>query len=170
MRALVKLYDAILDFLGIFAGFVMFVVASLIAFDLIRRNLFHLSLSWVLEVTEYLFYISVMAAVPWAMREGAHVKMDAFIRLLSARHGVAISKLVDVLGIVTCVIISIGGFADAWSSYKAGDIVFKSVVFPEWWVLSVAPVIMALLAIEFLRHLVSGHPPHDEQALSKGDS
>src|SRR5690606_7121721 len=170
MRAIVKIYDSVLDFLGLFAGFLMFAIACLIAFDLIRRNMFHQSLSWVMEVTEYLFYMSVMAAVPWAMREGAHVKMDAFIRLLSARHSVAISKLVDVLGIVTCVIISIGGFADAWSSYKAGDIVFKSVVFPEWWVLSVAPVIMALLAIEFLRHLVSGHSPQAKHALSKGDS
>ncbi|WP_397475880.1 TRAP transporter small permease [Pusillimonas sp.] len=170
MRAIVKIYDSVLDFLGLFAGFLMFAIACLIAFDLIRRNLFHHSLSWVLEVTEYLFYVSVMAAVPWAMREGAHVKMDAFIRLLSERHAVVVSKLVDLLGFATCVIISIGGIADALASYRAGNIVFKSVVFPEWWVLSVAPVIMALLAVEFARHFVSGQPPQNIASASIGES
>src|SRR5690606_26270030 len=146
MRAIVKIYDSVLDFLGLFAGFLMFAIACLIAFDLIRRNMFHQSLSWVMEVTEYLFYMSVMAAVPWALREGAHVKMDAFVRLLSARHAVVVSKFVDLLGVATTIIIAIAGIADAWASYQAGNIVFKSVVFPEWWVLSIAPAVMVLLA------------------------
>lgn len=167
MRAIVKIYDFVLDSLGLLAGFLMFAIACLISFDLIRRNLFHQSLSWVLEVTEYMFYVSVMAAVPWALREGAHVKMDAFIRLLPDRHGLKVTKLVDVLGFVTCVIIAWGGFADAAASFRAGNIVFKSVIFPEWWVLSVAPVIMVLLAIEFARQFISG-PPQNETAAAGG--
>lgn len=170
MRVIVKIYDSILDFLGLFAGFLVLAIACLIAFDLIRRNVFHLSLSWVLEVTEYMFYVSVMAAVPWALREGAHVKMDAFIRLMPDRYGLKVNKLVDVLGFVTCVVICIGGVADALGSYRAGNLVFKSVIFPEWWVLSVAPVIMALLAIEFARQFVCGPKAQDTAAVSTWES
>jgi len=34
---------------------------------------------------------------------------------------------------------------------QRGSMVFKAIVFPEWWVLALVPLGMALLAIEFAR-------------------
>ncbi|MFP3344999.1 TRAP transporter small permease subunit, partial [Halomonas sp. SIMBA_159] len=41
-------------------------------------------------------------------------------------------------------------------SLDRGTMVRQTLVFPEWWALSVMPISMALMVVEFLRRLVRG--------------
>jgi TRAP-type C4-dicarboxylate transport system permease small subunit len=62
------------------------------------------------------------------------------------------------------------GLRSAAVAAERGSMIFKSIVFPEWWVLALVPVGMGLLAVEFARLLrrnwrARGSGPLDNAAL-----
>ena len=63
-----------------------------------------------------------------------------------------------------------GGSA-AIASYKAGSMVIKTLITPEWWALAPLPVAFALLAIEVLfrmQRLYAGERGPRDEAISAG--
>ncbi len=154
MRAISRLYHRALDLCGLLAGLLLLAIAVGIVADVLYRNLAGRSFSWMLEGTEYALCVAVFLAIPWAMREGAHVRMDALVRMSTKKAGQLIELGADSVGFAIAAIIAVLGAIGAWESFTSGTIVYKSVVFPEWWILSTLPVSMAFLAVEFLRRII----------------
>ena len=80
--------------------------------------------------------------------------MDALVRISTKKAGQLIELGADSVGFAIAASIAVLGTIGAWDSYTSGTIVYKSVVFPEWWILSMMPVSMAFLAVEFLRRIM----------------
>lgn len=153
VRAITRIYDLALSLCGLVSGFVILAIAGGIVTDVLYRNLAGGSVSWMLEGTEYALCVAVFLSIPWCMREGAHVRMDALLRVVSPRLGRNIELVADLVGFAIAGCVAVFGALGAWEAFESNTIIFKSIVFPEWWILAVLPVSMAFLAVEFLRRI-----------------
>lgn len=141
-------YGNLLKGLAALAALLLGVTALAITLDVIARNVGLGTLPWILEVSEYVLPLATFLAAPWLLYRNEHVRLDV---LLSAfpRLGV----LSNLVGLAVCGVLVVYGVRTILNSAAQGSMVFKSVVFPEWWLYAPVPLCFALLSIEFLRRL-----------------
>jgi TRAP-type C4-dicarboxylate transport system permease small subunit len=63
------------------------------------------------------------------------------------------------MGLLVCSVLLLYGVRTTLDSARQGAIVFKSVVFPEWWLYVPFAACFAFLAIEFARRIVLRDAP-----------
>ncbi|MCW5774050.1 MAG: TRAP transporter small permease [Rhodospirillaceae bacterium] len=160
---LLRAFARLLDALGILVGLTLGAIALLICLDIFVRNgadLFNWlgitkgmkpsALPWVTELTEYLMYGAAFIGAPWALRKGAHVRVDVFISGLPRLPALILDYFVDLIGFAISVVLMIYGYeavVDAWVS----DLVArKTWNFDEWILLLPIPISGLLLSIEFV--------------------
>ena len=64
-----------------------------------------------------------------------------------------LGHLTNVVGLAVCIVLVVYGVRTILNSAQQGAMVFKSVVFPEWWLYVPVPLCFGLLTVEFLRRL-----------------
>ncbi len=158
-------YARLLDLLGVGAGAVFAIIAVVTTWDVIARSLAGGTIKGLADLVEYALFAATFLAAPWLLRQNGHVQVDFLVTALPARLGNAVRRLADAVGLGVCLLLLIYAVRVTWLSWSSGNIVLKTVVFPEWWLYVVIVVSMFLLSLEFLRRLVLGHsaaaPPTD---------
>lgn len=158
-------YARLLDLLGVGAGAVFALIAVVTSWDVIARSLGRGTVKGLADLVEYALFAATFLAAPWLLRQNGHVQVDFLVTALPARWGSAMRRLADAIGLVVCLVLLVYAVRVTWLSWTSGNIVLKTVVFPEWWLYAVIVVSMFLLSLEFLRRLVLGHraaaPPTD---------
>src|SRR5260221_229853 len=79
--------------------------------------------------------------------------------------------VVDVLGLACCLFIAYYGARAALASFNAGSVSIKTLVTPEWWLLSALPVAFLALSVEMvfrMRRLALGPRAPRDDAVSTG--
>jgi TRAP-type C4-dicarboxylate transport system permease small subunit len=150
MRRLNDMVGRLLDALALLGCAVLFAMMVIICVDVGLRNLRWGSLAWSNEVCEYALYLMVFLAAPWLLRQGSHVRMDMVLKSLPPTVGWLLEWAIDLICVVICATLALSGLKILVASHAQGNIVIKSVVFPEWWVLVPLPATFLLLAIEFV--------------------
>ena len=144
-------YDRLIDALGLAAGFIFAGMAIGIGIDVGFRNLLGSGVGWLIELLEYAMLVATLAAAPWVLREGGHVTVDLLVSRMPPGSQRVMRLLSSALGIVISATVLFYGLKATAQAFARGSLVYKSFVFPEWWVLALVPAGMALLAIEFAR-------------------
>lgn len=117
--------------------------------DVFARDLgFHGPL-WVLDVEEYALYVSTFVGAPWALRAGAHVRVDILLTMIPLKWAKGIEILADGLGVLVCATLCYFGIVGTCEAYRAHEIMAKVLVFPQWYILWVAPICLGLVGVEF---------------------
>ena len=83
----------------------------------------------------------------------------------------AMELVADVIGFAVCAVLVRYGVAVTLDSWRTGSITIKNLVFPEWWLLAPLPVILLLLAIEFVfrfHRQLTGEKARRTDAISVG--
>lgn len=148
-----RAYDRLVVGLGLAAGFIFAGMAIGISIDVLLRNLFGSGVGWLIELLEYAMLVATLIAAPWVLREGAHVTVDVVVASVPPRVGHAMRLLSAAMGLLICLTVMGFGWKSSAAALERGSLIYKTFVFPEWWVLALLPVAMALLAIEFSRLL-----------------
>jgi len=141
-------YGNLLKGLAALAALLLGVTALAITLDVIARNVGLGTLPWILEVSEYVLPLATFLAAPWLLRRNEHVRLDVLLTAFP-RLGV----LANLVGLAVCGVLVVYGVRTILNSAAQGSMVFKSVVFPEWWLYAPVPLCFGLLSIEFLRRL-----------------
>ncbi len=155
-RRIGAIYDGILFVCGLFAGFAIASMALLITLDVILRNLGLTNFPWLLEVSEYILYISTFMAAPWVLRLGSHVRVDLLLESVPKPLARALDLFANFLGLGISFVLVRNGGRIAWDSFERGDILFKEIIMPEWPLLTVIPIAGTLLIAEFARRIALG--------------
>ena len=147
-------YKSLLNGTGAFAALLFLAMALLVCTDVLLRNLGNSSIGWAVEVTEYMMMLAAFCAAPWLVFTNDHIRVDVIVRNFT---GVA-KFVVSFISYTVCLLISA---VLAWYSYTSlmdakaqGGIVFKVLMFPEWWLGLPMLFCFALLVIEFTRQFV----------------
>ena len=153
MRRLNDLFGILLEGFALLGCALLFAMMVMICADVGLRTFGVGSVPWSNEVSEYILYISTFIAAPWLLRWGKHVRLDLVLRALPTHLGWLMEWLVDLVGIAVCATLTVAGLRILLSSQANGNIVLKTLSFPEWWLMIPIPVTFFLLTIEFMFRL-----------------
>ena len=123
------------------------------------------------EISEGALYLVTMLTAPWLLRRGQHIRVDIVLRMVPKQVGWIFEWAVDVLGLASCLFITYYGARAALASFSAGSVSIKTLVTPEWWLLSALPVAFLALSLEMLfrmRRLALGERAPRDDAVSTG--
>lgn len=147
-------YVRVLDALGVGAGAVFGLIALFTSWDVLARAVAGHTVKGLADLVEYALFVATFLAAPWLLRQNGHVTVDFFVGVLPKPVGAALRRVADAVGLAVCLVLLVFAVRVAWRSWASGNIVLKTVVFPEWWLYAVIVVSMALLALEFARRML----------------
>lgn len=104
-------------------------------------------------MTEYMLMVATFVAAPWLLYVGDHIRIDVVLRAVSPIGRWWLELLTDVLGFVICAVLAWQCIAVAIDAAAQGGMVFKVLIFAEWWLNLPMAFACVLLAIEFARRL-----------------
>lgn len=175
MDQLEAAYGKLLEAFAFLACALVLGMTLMICADVLLRNVRVIpgmvGLEWSNEISEGMLYIITMLTAPWLLRRGQHIRVDIVLRAVPKKVGWVFEWLVDVLGLACCLAIAYYGARAALASFQAGSISIKTLVTPEWWLLSVLPVAFLALSLEMLfrmRRLALGERAPRDDAVSAG--
>jgi TRAP-type C4-dicarboxylate transport system permease small subunit len=171
MDRLSQAYGRVLDGLMLLACLLLLAMTLLIGTDVATRNIGAGGIPWSGEVSENILYLLTLLAAPWLLRQGQHIRVDILLRAVPKALGWAFEWIVDALALGCCAAIAYYGARAAFASYSAGSMSIKTLITPEWWLLSVLPLAFVALTIEMLfrmrRLYLAPRAPRDD-AVSTG--
>jgi len=175
MARLESAYGRLLEVLALAACALIFGMMLMICADVFLRNVRivpgMVGLEWANEISEGMLYLIALLTAPWLMRRGQHIRVDVLLRAVPPRLGWGLEWLVDALALACCAIITWYGVRAALGSWQAGSLSIKTLVTPEWWLLSVLPVAFLALTLEMVfrmrRLWLAPRAPRDD-AVSTG--
>lgn len=135
-------------------GFIVAVSLALFAVsisaDLAIRRLGLGNMPWLYEVIEYVLYAGVFLATPWALREGAHVRVDLLLSALPKGAAIRLEQVLDLLGALVSLALCYYGWRAGFEAWLNESRQYKTFVIEDWWLMAIFTVSLLLLAIEFL--------------------
>jgi TRAP-type C4-dicarboxylate transport system permease small subunit len=118
-----------------------------------------------------MLYLITLLTAPWLMRKGQHIRVDIILRAVPPVVGWMFEWIVDTLALGCCALIAYYSARAAIASWAAGSLSIKTLITPEWWLLSALPVAFLALTVEMLfrmrRLWLAPRAPRDD-AVSTG--
>ncbi len=151
---MLRWHAALMRGCGFVAAATVALITIMVCVDVIGRNLGLGNVPWILEVTEYALPVATLSAAPWLMWRNAHVRLDLLGMVLSASGQRRADRISAAVGLAVCVVFVWYGVATLLDSQRAGSIVMKALIFPEWWLFIPVPIGFALLGLECARRLI----------------
>ncbi len=154
-----RYYDWFLDLCGTLTGILILLISIGIGVDVGFRIVQGQGLYWLIDLVEYALLLITFLGAPWVLRRGGHVAVDVVLMALPQNNiRIFIRRAMAVVAAAICGMMAFIGFETTAEAYQRGALIFKSLIFPEWWILVVMPLSMLLCAIEFLRQAWQGDP------------
>jgi TRAP-type C4-dicarboxylate transport system permease small subunit len=161
MGCLASTYGKLLAALALLACAVLFAMMLVICVDVLLRNVRLIpgvySVAWANEATEYSLYLITLLTAPWLLRQGQHIRVDVFLRMVPPRIAWYCEWLCDLTAFVVCLLIAYASWKATLSSMAINAMVVKTLALPEWWLLAPMQVCFVLLAIEVLFRMARLH-------------
>ncbi len=175
MNRLEAAYGKLLDGFALVACALIFGMTLMICADVLLRNARIVpglaGLEWSTEISEAMLYLITMLTAPWLLRRGQHIRVDIVLRAVPKQVGWLMEWAVDILGLACCALIAWYSARAALASFHAGSVSIKTLVTPEWWLLSALPLAFLALTLEMLfrmrRLALAERAPRDD-AVSTG--
>lgn len=140
---------AIFDLCGLLSALLLGAIVVLVTADIATRS-FHLAnLAWVNEVTEYLLTFATFIGAPWVLHHHGHVNIDIIVTNLSASAQRALARICDGAGLIISAVLLYEALRVLLGSHADGSMVFKNLVFPEWYLTTPIVFCFALCTVEF---------------------
>lgn len=116
--------------------------------QVVARYFFNYSFTWALELASFLFGGLIFLGISYGVRVGAHIGVDALVKILP--QGVA--RVMGILACLLCLLYTGIAFYGAWvyvdKMYMIG-ILAQDLPIPQWVPRMVLPIGFALLFIRF---------------------
>jgi len=168
-------YGRALEALALLGAALILAMTLMICADVFLRNVRIIpglvGLEWSNEISEAMLYLITLLTAPWLLRQGQHIRVDIVLRAVPPAVGWCMEWIADLLGLVCCAILTCYSVEAALESYRAGSLSIKTLVTPEWWLLSALPVAFLALTIEMLfrmHRLYAGERAPRDDAVSTG--
>ena len=116
--------------------------------QVVARYVFNYSFVWTLELVTVLFAWLIFLGMSYGVRVGAHIGVDAFIKLLGPRSGRALAGVAAALCLAYALIIAFGGWVYVEKMFSIG-IEMQDLPVPQWVPRTIIPLGFALLAWRF---------------------
>ncbi|HRP97495.1 MAG TPA: TRAP transporter small permease [Rhodocyclaceae bacterium] len=158
-----RLYHCLMSGCGLLAAVLFGAMGLLVCADIAVRNLAGGTIAWSVEVTEYMLMAATFIAAPWLLYLGDHIRIDIALRALPDAPRRALEALTDVVGLAISAVLAWQCLAVTQDAAAQGGMVFKVLVFAEWWLNLPMLFAAVLLSVEFARRLLRRARPRVER-------
>ncbi len=150
-----RAYYRLIETCAVIAALVLGAVAVLVTFDVLARNLGFGPFPWIMDAAEYSLSLITFLIAPWLLYKNEHVRLDVVVTSLSPNVALWVSRIADSLGLAICAIFVGFGTKTMLDSAAHNNMAVKNIVIPEWWLYAPLPICFFLLAVEFIRRMLS---------------
>ena len=131
----------------------MLAAMTLVTFvQVVLRYVFNSGFTWALELTTIFFAMMIFVGISYGVRVGAHIGVDALVKLMPSGVRRGVSIVVVLLCLAYAGIILTGSW-DYVSKMRMVGIELEDLPIPLWIVRAIMPFGYALLALRFLQVL-----------------
>jgi TRAP-type transport system small permease protein len=145
------MYHSLMILCGVGGALLFAAMALLVCADVLMRNLGMGNISWGVEMTEYMLMVATFMAAPWLLYLNDHIRVDIVVRGVPAPVARMLELVTDLFGFVVCAVLAWQSVVVAQDAAAQGGMVFKVLIFPEWWLNVPMAFSCTLLAVEFAR-------------------
>lgn len=153
-RGLLRLYSLAIQGLCVVFAWTLAAIIVLIGVDVLLRFLALGSIPWLIEFFEYTLYAGTFLAAPYALRLGAHVRIDVVLSVVSGRVAVAMEVIADFFGLLLSFILTFYGVRAVVQVHENNMVQYKTWAVPESILLLAVAIGGLFLAIEFMLRLM----------------
>ncbi len=143
-------FARLVDLLAWIAGVLICAVVVLICVDVFARNTRAFNMPWSLEVAQYTLLVITFFGAPWVLRNQGHIVIDLVLQNMAPDRRAKVERVGYVICAVVCAVLTYFACRVWLRSFNAGNMIHETFVFPEWWVMSVAPPIFLILTAIFV--------------------
>jgi C4-dicarboxylate transporter, DctQ subunit len=116
--------------------------------QVIARYVFNYSFTWALELTTVLFAWMIFLGIPYGVRVGSHIGVDAFVKSLGAKAGRVVGAIAAALGIVYAAILLVGSWNYVAKIHEVG-ILMDDLPIEQWVPRTILVFCFGLLVLRF---------------------
>lgn len=134
---------------------IMLAAMTLLTFSqVVMRYVFNSGFTWAVELTTILFACMIFIGISYGVRVGAHIGVDALVKLLPPKPRRVVSFIAVVLCLVYAGMVIYGSMEYVLKMKEAG-IELEDMAIPMWIVRAILPLGFILLVLRFLPVLVN---------------
>lgn len=132
----------------------LFMIASIICFEVTVRAMGGSSQLWVIEVSEYALLFITFLGAPYLLEKNMHVVLDLLYDNLTGRRRLALQIVNAGMGFAICAVLTVVGISVVIEQYGLG-VRQVTVMRPlSWWITTALPIGMGLMSVQFLDQLI----------------
>lgn len=146
-------YHLLMSLCGAIAAIIFGLMSLLVTADVVLRNLDIDLIPASVEITEYMLMIATFIAAPWLLYKGGHIRVDVLVNTLPLSLQRVLALACNSIGFLVCAILAQQSMIVLLDMYQQQSLVFKELIFPEWWLNLPLLIGSTLLSVEFLRRI-----------------
>ncbi len=155
MRAIFWLNGQLVRMLCVLAVLLIAAMMLGISAEVLLRMAGGSSIPGMIELTEYSLFASTFFIAPYLLRTNEHIRVD----LVIARLDPAKTRIIEccVLLVIMAISLITGVIATVLMvrSYQADTLIFKDLIFPQWWLDWIIPLSMLVMLLQAAELLVT---------------
>lgn len=164
MRALIRIYDALLVFMALIAaGTLVWLMVSVVA-SVAMRNFGVQPWAWLFTSSEYGILYMTMLGAPWLVRERGHVHIELVTAALNPALRRIVSRGVAVACVGVSLILAWYGLELFLTNVERNDYDVRAYFYPRWLLTITFPISFSFMAIEFARFVFGSELMHSGEA------
>src|SRR4029079_13727047 len=166
MRLIFWLNGWLVRILCVLAVLAIAVMAIGVSAEVVLRMFNFPSIMGLIELTEYGLFISTFFMAPHLLRTNEHIRVDIAMARVDPATARVFEYFVLTAIIVVCVVTGPVSTSMLIGTFRAGTLIFKDLIIPQWWldwIIPLTSLVLGLQALEMLiAHSRSSAPPSPE--------
>jgi TRAP-type transport system small permease protein len=154
MRIVFWLNGWLVRTLSVIAVVVVALMAIGISAEVILRLFSFPSIVGLIELTEYGLFISTFFVAPYLLRTNEHVRVDIVMSRVDPQAARFVEFGVFIVIITISVITGVVATGLMVDNLRAGTLIFKDLIFPQWWLDWIIPLTSLAMGLQALELLV----------------
>jgi len=155
MRLIFRLNGWLVRILCVLAIGVMAVMALGVSAEVVLRMFKFPSIMGLIELTEYGLFISTFFVAPHLLRTNEHIRVDIVMSRVDPVTARRVESLVLATIIAVSVVTGVIGSMILYANVRAGTLIFKDLVIPQWWLDWIIPLTSLAMALQALEMMIA---------------
>jgi TRAP-type C4-dicarboxylate transport system permease small subunit len=147
-------YECVIRGLASLAAIIFVLATVLVLIEICSRYFFRHPILGTVEITEYCLVWVTFLAAPWVQLRGGNVKVEFLVDRLSRRSRDLLCAITTLLAAAACAVLTYAGLLTVWSHYQMGYDLATPLHPPSAPIISIIPISMLLLTVQFARETV----------------
>lgn len=133
------------------AGFLIFVIAVIVSYDVAMRYFFLKPTDWATDFSRYFLTYSVFLSAAWIYKLGGHVRITFLLKYLSDNICLIIEIVHSIIGFIVFSILTYVGIIVTLDNYVRNILIIRPTIVPKFLITIIIPFGSLLFAIFCLK-------------------